>query len=304
MFMQNHITDVPGIAVGHQQNQSAKTGCTVVLSNQGATAGVDVRGSAPGTRETDLLDPTNTVEQVHGILLTGGSAFGLAAADGVMQALEEKDIGFDVGVSRVPIVPSAVLFDLNLGRSDLRPGAEMGYQAVQQASPENTQQGKIGAGTGCTVGKLMGIDQASPSGLGSASCQLQNDIYLGALTAVNAFGDILDEENNIIAGCQTEKGDFINTAQAMQDETAAGLGQNTTLGVIATNARLTKTQAAKLAQVAHNGYAQHINPVHTALDGDTIFALSTGEKEIDFNLLLASASNVIGQAIVNAVETV
>ena len=302
--MQNHITDVPEVAVGHQQNQQAKTGCTVVLTKQGATAGVDVRGSAPGTREIDLLDPTNTVEQVHGILLTGGSAFGLAAADGVMQALEEKNVGFDVGVTQVPIVPSAVLFDLNLGRSDFRPTAKMGYQAVQQASPEATQQGKIGVGMGCTVGKLKGISQASPSGIGSASCKLNNDIYLGALTAVNAFGDILDEENNIIAGCQTESGNFINTAQAMQNETAAGLGKNTTLGVIATNAHLTKPQATKLAQVAHNGYAQHINPVHTALDGDTIFALSTGEQEIDFNLLLASASKVMGQAIVNAVQTV
>lgn len=302
--MKNYLTDIPGIKVGHTSNQAAKTGCTVIVTEEGATAGVDVRGSAPGTRETALLRPLKTVEKIHALLLTGGSAFGLAAADGIMKALEEEEIGFDVGVTKVPIVPAAVIFDLATGESEIRPDQTMGYQAVQNASTTETSRGKVGVGTGCSVGKLLGPQHSTPSGLGSASLNLKNDISISALVAVNAFGDILDEAGEIIAGCKDEKGEFINTYQALQDEEIRGFAKNTTIGVIATNAKLTKTEANKVAQVAHNGYAQHIKPVHTALDGDTIFTLSTGNKAIDLNLLTASASEVMGQAIINAVKNV
>ncbi|GAB6137211.1 P1 family peptidase [Halanaerobaculum tunisiense] len=301
--MKNYITDVPGIKVGHAQNRQAKTGCTVILTEDGAPAGVDVRGSAPGTRETDLLNPLNTVQQAHAILLTGGSAFGLSAAEGVMTALEEQGIGFDVGVTTVPIVPAAVLFDLTVGNPNIRPDAQMGRQAVVNASAQETKLGNIGAGIGCTVGNLQGIEQASPSGLGSASLQLTDDIYIGALVAVNAFGDILDTQGNIIAGCKDKTGDFIDTYQALQqEEEASGLAKNTTLGVVATNVQLTNTEATKVAQVAHNAYGKHIRPVHTMLDGDTIFALSTGDKQLDINLLATAASQVMGQAIMKAIN--
>ena len=302
--MKNYLTDVPGVKVGHVSNQQAKTGCTVIVTENGATAGVDIRGSAPGTRETALLDPLKTVEEIHGVLLTGGSAFGLAAADGVMNALEEKEIGFDVGVTKVPIVPAAVVFDLEQGQAQIRPDKEMGYQAVQNSSSTENRTGQIGAGTGCSVGKLLGAQQASPGGLGSASLKLNNNTYVSALVVVNAFGDILDEQGNIIAGCKDEDGNFINTYQALQNEEISGFGKNTTLGLIATNAKLSKTQANKVAQVAHNGYAQHIRPVHTMLDGDTIFALSTGQEKVEFNLLATAASDVMGQAIINAIDNV
>ena len=304
LVMKNYLTDVPGIKVGHVSNHQAKTGCTVILTENGATAGVDIRGDAPGTRETALLAPLKTVEQVHAVLLTGGSAFGLAAADGVMNALEEQETGFDVGVTKVPIVPAAVIFDLEVGLSDIRPNQKMGYQAVQNASAGEQRTGAIGVGTGCTVGKLLGPQRSSASGLGSSTLQLNNNTYISALVAVNAFGDILDHQGNIIAGCKDEHGNFINTYQALQTEEISGFAKNTTIGVVATNAQLSKTEANKIAQVAHNGYANHIKPVHTMLDGDTIFALSTGQQEIDINLLATAASEVMGQAIVNAIENV
>ena len=299
--MKNHLVDVPGIKVGHAGNKQAKTGCTVVLTGKGATAGVEVRGAAPGTRETDLLNPTKTVEKIHAILLAGGSAFGLEAAGGVMQALEEKDIGFDTGAAQVPIVPGAVLFDLDIGRSDIRPGSQMGYQAAKSANKKETALGKVGAGLGCTVGSLMGAENSSPGGIGSASFKINEDIFLGALVAVNAFGDVLNEQNKIIAGCQDENGNFINTTQTIQQKVPAALGKNTTLAVIATNASLNKAQAKKLAQVSHNGYAKYIDPVHTMFDGDTIFAISTGNKSINFNILLTKAPQVIGKAIIKGV---
>ncbi len=301
--MRDYITDVPGIKVGHEQNGEGMTGCTVIIAEKGAVAGVDVRGSAPGTRETDLLSPLNMMEKVHAILLTGGSAFGLAAADGVMAALEEKNIGFDVGMTKVPIVPAAVLFDLTIGDYKIRPDYQMGYQAVEKASSSEDSLGKVGAGMGCSVGKLLGPEQASASGLGSACLELQDGVYIGALVGVNAFGDILDREGKIIAGCQDKEGNFLDTYEQMKSYQAQGFGQNTTIGVIATNAKLTKAEANKIAQVAHNGYARHINPVHTMLDGDTIFAMSTGYKKIDINLLATAASDVMGQAIVKAIRS-
>ncbi|GAB6099605.1 P1 family peptidase [Halanaerocella petrolearia] len=303
--MKDYLTDIPGIKVGHAHSKKGMTGCTVILSEDGATAGVSVKGSAPGTRETSLLDPINTVEEVHSILLTGGSAFGLAAADGVMAALEDEGIGFDVGVTKVPIVPAAVLFDLEVGNPNIRPDAKMGQLALKNATKAETRLGKVGAGMGCKVGKLLGIEQASSSGLGSASLQLNEDTYIAAIVAVNAFGDILDQEGRIIAGCKDEAGNFIDTYQALQDkEEVEGFGKNTTIGVVATNAHLTKIEATKLAQVAHNGYAQHIRPVHTMLDGDTIFAMSTGNQKVDINLLSTAASQVMGQAIIRAIDNV
>jgi L-aminopeptidase/D-esterase-like protein len=302
--MKDYITDVPGIKVGHQDNKKGMTGCTVILVDEGAVAGVDVRGSAPGTRETDLLSPINMIEKVNAVLLSGGSAFGLAAADGVMAALEENNIGFDVGVTKVPIVPAAVLFDLTVGNHKIRPDYKMGYRAVKAASTEENRLGKVGVGMGCTVGKLLGPKHATPSGLGSASIKLKDDIYIGALVAVNAFGDIFDHEGRIIAGCKGKGGRFVNTYEAMKGHKVRGFGQNTTIGVIATNAKLSKTEATKIAQVAHNGYAKHINPVHTMLDGDTIFAMSTGHKSIEINLLATAASEVMGRAIVKAVQAV
>ncbi|PRX31758.1 L-aminopeptidase/D-esterase-like protein [Orenia metallireducens] len=302
--MKDYITDVPGIKVGHQDNKKGMTGCTVILADEGAVAGVDVRGSAPGTRETDLLSPINMIEKVNAVLLSGGSAFGLAAADGVMAALEEEDRGFDVGVTKVPIVPAAVLFDLTVGDHTIRPDYQMGYEAAKLASNKESRLGKVGVGMGCTVGKLLGPKQATPSGLGSASIRLKDEIYIGALVAVNAFGDIFDQEGRVIAGCKGEDGRFINTYEAMKEHQVKGFGQNTTIGVIATNAKLSKTEATKIAQVAHNGYAKHINPVHTMLDGDTIFAMSTGHKSIDINLLATAASEVMGRAIIKAIQAV
>ncbi|MGM0501089.1 MAG: P1 family peptidase [Bacillota bacterium] len=303
--MNNYITDIPGIKVGHVTKVKAQTGCTVIIAEEGATAGVDVRGSAPGTRETDLLDPLNTINQAHAVLLAGGSAFGLAAADGVMAALEEKEIGFDVGVTKVPIVPAAVVFDLKQGQLEIRPDKAMGYQAVQNATRNESRRGEIGVGTGCTVGKLFGHQRSTPSGIGSSTIILNETTYISALIAVNAFGDILDDKKNIIAGPQDDQGNFINTYHAMQqNEETAAFAQNTTIGVVATNAHLTKVEANKIAQVAHNGYANHIKPVHTTLDGDTLFALSTGQQEIDLDLLATAASEVVGQAIVDAIENV
>ncbi|TDX48470.1 P1 family peptidase [Orenia marismortui] len=302
--MKDYITDIPGIKVGHADNRDGMTGCTIILAEEGAVAGVDVRGSAPGTRETDLLNPINMIEKVNAILLSGGSAFGLAAADGAMSALEEANIGFDVGVTKVPIIPTAVLFDLGVGDPTIRPNFKMGYHAVKAASSNEKRLGKVGVGMGCTVGKLLGQKHATPSGLGSSSLKLNNDIYIGAIVGLNAFGDIYDHKGDIIAGCQDDEGRFINTYQAMKKKKIKGFGKNTTIGVIATNAKLSKAEATKIAQVAHNGYAKHINPVHTMLDGDTIFAMSTGHKNIDINLLATAASDVMGRAIVKAIQAV
>lgn len=300
------IVDVPGIKVGHAEDMVARTGCTVILCEDGATAGVDIRGGAPGSRETALLDPINMVERVHGILLTGGSAFGLDAAGGVMAYLEERGIGFDVGVAHVPIVPASVLFDLGVGNPMIRPDKAMGYRACENAGTKEFRQGLLGAGAGATVGKIAGAEKAMAGGIGTWSIQL-GDIVVGAIVAVNAFGDIVDPEaNSIIAGAMgLNKGSFLNTLEIMKTMPRMkekAFMENTTLGVVATNAELTKAEAKKVASMTHNAYARVIRPVHTQLDGDTIYALSTGSIRADINVIGLLATEAMERAILNAVK--
>jgi L-aminopeptidase/D-esterase-like protein len=309
--MHNAITDVQGIKVGHYTDTTGITGCTVVLCEGGAVGGVDVRGSAPGTRETDLLRPVNLVQEVHAVLLTGGSAFGLDAAGGVMRWLEERHIGFNVGVGVVPIVPAAVLFDLTIGDPQARPDARAGYMACQEASAGPVAEGNVGAGTGATVGKLLGPKFATKSGLGTSSMRIGKGYVVGAIAAVNAFGDVVDADTGeIIAGTRRPVvGGFLNTFRQMQSD----LGQtvlsfaNTTLVVVATDAYLTKEGANKVAQMAHDGLARVIRPVHTMLDGDTIFALATGKPPrrgsgADPSVIGAAAVEVVAQAVMRAVR--
>ena len=307
--MYHAITDVKGIKVGHYTDRQGITGCTVVLCEGGAVGGVDVRGSAPGTRETDLLRPLNLVQQVHAVLLTGGSAYGLDAAGGVMRWLEERGVGFDVGVGVVPIVPAAVLLDLAIGDPKARPDAEAGYQACQAATDGPVEEGSVGAGTGATVGKLLGPGLATKCGLGSASVKIGKGIVVGAIVAVNAFGDVVDPGTGaIVAGTRRPVvGGFVDTARQMQGD----LGQtilslaSTTLAVVATDAYLTREEANKVAQMAHDGLARAIRPVHTMFDGDTVFALATGAppkrgSATDPSVVGTAAAEVVARAIVRA----
>jgi L-aminopeptidase/D-esterase-like protein len=303
------ITDVKGIKVGHYTDLAAATGCTVILCEQGASAGVDVRGSAPGTRETALLNPVCLVDQVHAILLSGGSAFGLNAATGVVRYLEERGFGFDVAVARVPIVPAAVLFDLTIGRADVRPDAEAGYQACLAATSGPVVEGTVGAGTGATVGKILSPKFATKGGIGTASQKLGRGIVVGAIVAVNAFGDVVaPATNKIIAGARKPVlGGFADSIQQMKGWVgqAAMAITNTTIGVVATNAYLNKAQATKVAQMAHDGLAMAIRPVHTMLDGDTVFALATGKPQkntADVTVIGAIAADIMAQAVVRAVQ--
>jgi len=302
--MNNAITDVPGIKVGHYTDREAATGCTVILCEEGAVAGVDVRGSAPGTRETDPLRPMSLVGKAHAILLSGGSAFGLDAAAGVMRYLEERGYGFDTGVAKVPIVPAAILFDLRVGNSKVRPGPEEGYKACLAASTGPVAEGCVGAGTGATVGKIMGPERMTKSGLGTASQKIGN-ITIGAIVAVNAFGDVVDPETGkIIAGPRdTERGGFLSTTEIMKGLSASTAPTNTTIGVVATDASLEKEQVNKVAQMAHDGLARAIRPAHTMVDGDAIFVLATGkERSVDVTMLGALAAEVVATAIVRAVR--
>jgi len=317
MKLKNAITDVNGIEVGHAQNEEALTGCTVILCRKGAVAGVDVRGGAPGTRETDLLDPINLVQKVHAIVLAGGSAFGLDAASGVMGYLEEHKIGFNTGAARVPIVPSAILYDLTLGRADVRPDDAMGARAAASASSDSPAEGNVGAGTGASVGKMFGMSLAMKSGLGTASMDIGGGVIVGAIVAVNAFGDVIDPKTNqIIAGLRSgkvgpikigKKDSFADTLAMMKSPIGRGVmglasGGNTVIGAVATNAKLTKAQATKVAQMAQDGFARTIKPSHTMLDGDVIFALSTGTKKADVSIIGAFAAEVMQQAILRAVK--
>jgi L-aminopeptidase/D-esterase-like protein len=302
--MHNSITDVAGIKVGHYTNKEAATGCTVILCEEGAVAGVDVRGAAPGTRETDPLRPMSLVGRAHAILLSGGSAFGLDAASGVMRYLEERGYGHDVGVAKVPIVPAAILFDLRLGSSKVRPGPEEGYQACLVASSGTVAEGSVGAGTGATVGKILGPERMTKSGLGTASQRIGN-INIGAIVAVNAFGDVVDPETGkIIAGPRDiEKGGFVSTIEVMKKLKMSPIPTNTTIGVVATDALLNKEQVNKMAQMAHDGLARAVRPAHTMVDGDAIFALATGkEGPEDVTMLGALAAEVVATAIVRAVR--
>lgn len=303
------ITDVPGIKLGHYTLTERPTGCTVLLFEEGATAGVDVRGSAPGTRETDLLNPINTVQRVNAIVLTGGSAYGLDTAAGVMRYLEEHKMGFPIGaLGVVPIVPAAVLMDLGVGNFHVRPGAEAGYQACVAASAAAVREGCVGAGAGATVGKLFGPKYAMKSGLGTASVKIGNTgIVVGAIVAVNAAGDVLHAPTQqILAGARSEDGKGLRDSMRQILDGYAVVhspGANTTIGAVATNAPFTKTQMSKIAQMAHDGYARAISPVHTMYDGDTIFALSTGtaKVEADESAIGAIAAIVMARAIARAV---
>lgn len=298
-----YITDVNGIKVGHSQSEEGMTGCTAVICEKGATGGVDVRGSAPGTRETDLLKPENTVDKIHAVVLSGGSAFGLEAASGVMNYLEKNDIGFDTGIAKVPIVASAVIFDLNVGDHRIRPDCKMGYEAAKSASSEEKRQGNVGCGMGATVGKILGPANAMKSGLGSAAVKAGN-LVVSAIVAVNSFGDIFDYESaKQIAGVYDyEKKEMLNTYSIMKSQLkpAAFPMKNTTIAAVATNAILTKAEANKLASMAHNGFARSINPVHTAFDGDTIFTMATNEISSDLSLIGTMAAEAISKSITNA----
>ncbi|HEU4635009.1 MAG TPA: P1 family peptidase, partial [Edaphobacter sp.] len=294
------ITDVPGVKVGHHTLSERPTGCTVVICEHGATAGVDVRGSAPGTRETDLLSPVNTVEQVQAILLSGGSAYGLAAATGVVRWLEEHNLGYKIGKGVVPIVPAAILMDLGVGDFKIRPGDEHGYKACVAATTGPMAEGNVGAGAGATVGKMFGPKFAMKSGLGTASVKIgDTGIVVGAIVAVNAVGDVINPHSGkVVAGARSEDN------KGYRDSMAAVLkgyrvvmenGANTTIGIVATNAPFTKTQMTKIAQMSHDGYARSINPVHTMADGDTIFAMSTGLAKVkaDLSAIGAIAATVM-----------
>lgn len=299
------ICDVAGIRVGHAQHREAKTGVTAVLCLRGAIGGVDVRGAAPGTRETDLLRCGAMVREVHAVMLCGGSAFGLAAADGAMRWLEAYQIGLDVGVAKVPIVPAAVLFDLSYGRSDIRPNAAMGYEACQNAS-ETFAQGSVGAGTGATIGKLIPGVTPGKGGIGSASLRVGNGMTVAAIAAVNAAGDIYNPQSGELVACGSAQGLPMPIKASLFESgpRAGGIGQNTTIGIVATDAKLTKEQANRLALTAHDGLARVIFPAHTEIDGDTIFALATGasDKAADMISLGAAAAEVFARAIINAVE--
>ena len=315
----NSLTSLQGILIGHYTDDRRPTGCTVVLCPQGAVAGVDVRGAAPGTRDTDALSPSNTVQEVHGVLLTGGSAYGLDAAGGVMRWLEERGHGFQVGPAIVPIVPAAVIFDLwvddfsktrpvSTQNPRIRPDAQAGYLACQAANSEPVQQGNVGAGAGATLGKLNGTDCAMKGGIGSASLCVHG-VTVAALVVCNALGDVVDPQTGkLLAGARVsaDSRDLLDIVKAQLNGHSISkpqAGSNTTIGVVATDAVLTKPQAHRLAQVAHDGLARSIRPVHTPMDGDTLFALGTGTsgKAADMMLLSTLAAEVTAMAVVNAV---
>ena len=314
--LKNAITDIPGLSVGHAQDKRALTGCTVVLCEGGAIGGVDQRGGAPGTRETDAMHPMHLVNEVHAVVLAGGSAFGLDAATGAVRYLEERGVGFDVRVARVPIVPAAILFDLGIGDSDVRPDAEMGYQACLNASTDPPAEGNIGAGTGATVGKILGPAGAMKSGIGTASLEIGSGVIVAAIVAVNVFGDVIDPKTGqIVAGARVvQKGpikvgkgpyfaDTLCVMESLIGRTILGFAsrENTAIGIVATNAKLNKEQINKVAQMAQDGLARTIRPAHTMLDGDTIFALATGAKKADVNIVGAFGAEVFARAVMRAV---
>ena len=299
------ITDIAGIEVGHATDDQQKTGCTVVLCREGAVGGVDVRGSAPGTRETDLLRPGFLVQKVHAVVLTGGSAFGLRTVDGVMQYLWEQGIGYDARGIIVPIVPAAVIFDLTPQRDVRIPTVEMGYRACQQAG-KNAPEGLVGAGRGATVGKILGLENAMAGGLASAATELPGGVRVGALAVVNALGDVIDPHTGeIVAGTREPDGQgFADTLKCMLEGRIGSplSSTNTTLVVVATDAAFTKEAINKIAQMAQNGISRAIRPAHTMFDGDIVFALSTGKKEADINLVGEMAAQMTSEAILKAVR--
>ena len=306
------VRRVPGVHAGHHTLRARPTGCTVVLVPGGAVGGVDVRGGAPGTRETDLLDPANSVQRVHGVVLSGGSAFGLDVASGVSRFLEERGIGFPAGPVRVPIVPAAILFDLSIGDPSIRPDAECGYRAAAAAMDATGRlgEGNVGAGAGATVGKIAGLERAMKGGVGSAAVELPSGLIVAAVVAVNAVGDVVDPATGrIVAGVRTVQGDELDSTRRILREAPAEAAppiSNTVIGVVATNAELTKAQATKVAQMAHDGLARAVVPAHTPWDGDTIFALGTGEhpleRENGLTVVGSLAADVVTEAILRAVR--
>ncbi len=306
----NTILDVAGISVGQTTDLVNLTGCTVVLCPEGASAAVDVRGGAPGTRETDLLGPGRLVREIHAVVLTGGSAFGLAAADGVMRFLAERGAGFSVGSVRVPIVPAAVLFDLGIGSPNAYPDAEAGYRAARSARTTDLEEGCVGAGTGATVGKILGSRQAMKSGLGSAALRLPDGVTVGALVAVNALGDVVNPvTGQIVAGSRDPTtGTYVSAvSQLLRGERLASgelrPGEHTTIGVVATDARLTRDDLTRVVGLCHDGLARTVRPAHTLYDGDTFFALATGRASAtpDVTAIAVAAGEVVATAVVRAV---
>lgn len=315
--MNNSITLIKGIKVGHAQDIEALTGCTVVLCEKGAVGGIDQRGGAPGTRETDALHPVHLVEKVHAIMLSGGSAFGLDSASGAVRYLEEKGAGFNVGVAKVPIVPAAILFDLAIGSATRRPDKKMGYQACLNASSKKPAEGVVGAGTGATVGKILGMGQAMKAGIGNAAMDIGGGVKVAAIVAVNAFGDVIDPANSeIVAGARSLKkgpikvgdGDYFADTMAVMKglagRTILDLAQraNTIIGVVATNAKFNKEESTKMARMAMNGIARCVRPANTMLDGDTIFSLATGKKKADVNIVGAYAAEMVAEALLRGVR--
>ena len=301
------ISSLPNIKIGHAQNLEAGTGCSVIISEAGATTGVDVRGGAPGTRETDLLNPVNAVDKVHAVFLSGGSAFGLDAAAGIMEYLESSDIGFDVGVTKVPIVCGAVLFDLACGDHRVRPDKAMGLQACKNAHARELSKGNIGAGTGATVGKMRGMEYAMKGGLSHYALQV-GDLQLGVIVAVNCLGDVIDPlDGSIIAGClKDDLRSFADAESIMTADSEEGLpsfSSNTTIAVVMTNATLDKAEATKVSSMAHNGFAHSMRPAHTMLDGDTIFTMSVGDVKADLSTVGTLASIATERAVIDAVKS-
>jgi len=304
------LTDIPGIRVGHVSDYEALTGCTAILCEEGAVGGVDIRGSASGTEETPALDPGHLDDSVHAIMLAGGSAFGLEAASGVRRYLARRGVGVFYGGEHIPIVTGAILFDLGLGKSNVHPNLAMGEAAAAAATAEAVAEGAVGAGTGATVGKILGMKHAMKSGVGSATVELDRGVLVASLVAVNAMGDVRDPAGGkIIAGARRapESREFLDTAEYMKRHSALAGGaiapKNTTLAVVATNARLTKLQARKLAEFGSLGMARAISPVNTMVDGDIVFALSLGSLAADINSLGVAAAEAVAEAILRAVKT-
>lgn len=308
------INEIENIKIGNAENKEAGTGCTVIICEKGAVTGLDVRGGGPASRESELLKPTAASGFINAILLSGGSAFGLDAAGGVMEYLEEKNVGFDVGITKVPLVAQSCIFDLTVGDMKVRPDKSMAYEACVNAEKNNPTMGNAGAGTGATVGKLGGMATAMKGGLGSYAVQI-GDLKVGAIVAVNACGDVFDyDTHKIIAGLLTpDLKNFANTEQVIYNMCEAAMAtvgnglenkemQNTTIGVIITNGKFTKAQMNKIATMAHNGYARTINPVHTSMDGDSIYAMSVGEVTADMDMVGTLAANVMGHAVCDAIR--
>src|SRR5581483_3929822 len=301
------LTDVPGIAVGHVSDYDGLTGCTAILCEDGAVGGVDVRGSATGTQELDLFNPMHLTERLHAVVLAGGSAFGLEAASGVRRFLAQKGVGYHLGGPPVPLVPAAILYDLSIGKRGVHPTREMGESAAAAATSKAVEEGAVGAGTGATVGKLFGMGRAMKSGLGSYTVSLPDGVIVSALAAVNAVGDVIDSKSGkIVAGARVAANsqEFANTAEAMKSGVAGGprRNENTTLVVVATNARLNKPMANKLAEFGSLGVARSISPVWTMYDGDVVMALSIGDKQADVNVLGVAAAEAVARSILRAVE--